>query len=101
MKKTTKTTKKTAKARNVCVEIPLLDGWLSMYIGRLVSRTATTIKLVDVSWIASTGRRNLFFAGDADENCEIEPYPDGVKMELPARGALVTEWPHDLPRSVR
>jgi hypothetical protein len=89
------------KQRNICVEIPLPDGWMSMYIGRLVSQTKEEIKLVDVSWIASTGRRHLFFANQPDSNCEIEPYPDGVDMSLPAGGAIVTEWPYPLPRTVR
>ena len=89
------------KQRNVVVEIPLPDGWLSMYIGRLVRRDSTEIVLDDVSWISSTGRRNEFFAGKPDVNCEIEPYPDGSKMSLPAPGAIVTDWPHPLPRSVR
>lgn len=92
-------TKKMTK--NICVEIPLPDGCLSMYIGREVLRTIKAITLVDVSWIACTGRRSAFFAGSPDNNTEIEPYPDGMRIELPAEGAIVTVWPHDLPRSVR
>jgi len=86
---------------NICVEIPLPDGCLSMYIGRQVSRTIGKIILDDASWIASTGRRHLFFAGTPDSSCEIEPYPAGVRIELPGSGAIVTDWPRDLPRSVR
>ena len=95
-----KTTGK-AEPKNLCVEIPLPDGWMSMFIGRLVKRTKDTIILTDASWIASTGRRHLFFAGTPDENCEVEPYADGQKIELPAVGAVVTDWPHDLMRDPR
>lgn len=97
------TKKKTVKKsnRNVIVEIPLPDGWLSMYSGRLVRHTASKIVITDAAWIASTGRRNEFFAGRPDDKCEIEPYPDGVQMSLPAAGAVVTDWPHALPREAR
>jgi hypothetical protein len=97
----TKKKSKTTKQHNVCVEIPLPDGWMSMYIGRMVKRTKDEIVLTDVSWIASTGRRHQFFANTPDSNCEVEPYPDGTKMSLSATGAIVTEWPYDLPRTAR
>ena len=89
------------KSSNVCVEVQLRDGCLSMYVGKLVKRTAASIYLTDASWISSTGRRNQFFAGTPDANVEIEPYPDGVMIELPADGSIVTDWPHQLPRSAR
>ena len=93
MKKTEK------KNKNLVVEILLPDGWMSMYIGRLVRQTKDEIVLTDVSWISDTGRRNLFFKGEFDSRCEIEPYPDGVEIDLPARGAVKTSWPHPLPRN--
>jgi len=95
--------KRTAEpqTRNVVVEIPLPDGWISMYVGRLVRRSETAIVLTDAAWVASTGRRNLFFAGTPDANCEIETLPDGVETELPASGAIVTDWLHPLLRTVR
>lgn len=89
------------KSTNVCVEIQLKDGCLSMYIGRLVERNKDAIYLTDASWISSTGRRNEWFAGKPDINAEVEPYPDGVRIELPALGSIVTDWPHPLPRAVR
>ena len=89
------------KSRNVVVEIPLPDGWMSMHVGRLVRRTKETIVLTDATWVASTGRRHLFFAGTPDENCEVEPFPDGVEIELPAAGAVVTAWPHPHLRVAR
>lgn len=101
------TTKKAKKkpaprtARNVVVETPLPDGWVSMHVGRLVKHTSKTITLVDASWIAHTGRRSEFFAGVYGPNCEIEPLPDGVSIELPAPGAILTDWPRELPRKVR
>lgn len=90
-----------APAEHVVVEIPLPDGWMSMHVGRLVERDETKIVLTDAAWIASTGRRSEFFAGRFDDKCEIEPTPDGVRVELPATGAVVTEWPHPLPRQVK
>lgn len=84
--------------KNYCVEVQLHDGSFSMYIGELISADGGWIVLRDVSWIASTGRRHLFFAGNPDSNVEIEPYPDGVVKRLPADGAMVTDWPHPLPR---
>ena len=88
-------------AENVIVEIPLPDGWMSMYVGRLVSRNDQCITLTDAAWVASTGRRSEFMAGRFDSNCEIEPYPDGVRIDLPAVGAVVTDWMHPLLRDVR
>lgn len=86
---------------NLCVEIPLPDGWMSMHIGRLVRRDADVIVLTDVAWISDTGRRHLFFAGNPDSNFECEPLPNGVVVELPAKGAVVTSWPHALFRDAR
>lgn len=83
------------------VEVPLPDGWMSMYVGRLIERDESRIILTDAAWVSSTGRRSEFFAGRYDGNCEIEPCPDGVRVDLPASGAVVTDWPHDLPRAVR
>ena len=87
--------------KNVVVEVPLPDGWVSMHTGRVVRRGGGVIVLVDAAWISDTGRRSEFFAGRFDTNCEIEPLPDGVEIELPLGGASVTAWPHPLPRAVR
>lgn len=89
------------ESKNIVVEIPLPDGCLSMYAGRLAKRDADRIDLVDAAWIACTGRRHLFFRGEFDPSVEIEPYPDGVVISLPAAGAIVTSWPHALPREAR
>ena len=83
----------------IVVEIPLPDGSLSMFIGREVGRDANRITITDASWIASTGRRHMFFAGQPAE--EVEPYPDGMELSLPLAGAVLTSWPHPLPRDVR
>jgi hypothetical protein len=96
MKKTEKTE---TKNKNLVVEIPLPDGWMSMFIGRLVRKTKDEIVLTDASWISDTGRRHLFFKGEFDSRCEIEPYPDGYEIELPAKGAIKTAWMHPLPRN--
>jgi len=84
---------------NIVVEIPLPDGSLSMFIGREVGRDADRITITDASWIASTGRRHQFFAGSPAE--EVEPYPDGMDLFLPLAGAILTSWPHPLPREAR
>jgi len=84
----------------VIVEIPLPDGWMSMFGGRLVRRDDNVVVLVDAAFIKDTGRRHRFFTADFDESVEVEPYPDGVEIELPAPGAVVTQWPHAPLRSV-
>lgn len=86
------------KSENIVVEVQLNDGSMSMEIGRLVSRTEKRIRITDAAFIASTGRRHLFFAGAPDSNTEIEPYPDGMIRDLPAVGSIVSTWPHPLPR---
>lgn len=92
---------KTKKPINFCVEVPLPDGCLSMFVGCLVRRNRTCIVLTDAAWVACTGRRNLFMAGTPDSECEIEPYVNGQEIELPATGAIVTQWPHPLLRVAR
>ena len=90
--------KKTAH-RNLVVEVQLRDGTMSMHVGRLVRRTTERIVLIDAAFIACTGRRHSFFAGELDANVEIEPLPDGTTIDLPMRGSVITDWPHPLPRS--
>jgi hypothetical protein len=98
---------KTLKAKtvkppmNIVVELLLPDGCMSMYIGEVVKRDAETIVLTKASWIACTGRRHAFFAGQPDNATEIEPYPDNTEISLPARGAIVTSWDNPLPRLAR
>ena len=93
--------KKTKASSNICVEVQLRDGTLSMYIGREVRRDGKQITLSDASWVACTGRRHLFFAGSGDANVEIEPYPDTIEITLPVDGAIFTTWPHPLPRQAK
>jgi len=89
------------KKTNIVVEVPLPDGCVSMYVGELAVMTEERITLRKVSWISDTGRRHLFFAGTPDSNVEIEPYPDEITISFSARSAIVTLWPHPLPRQVR
>ena len=84
---------------NIVVEIPLPDGSMSMFVGREVGRDADRITIINAAWIASTGRRHVFFAGGLAE--EVEPYPDGVELSLPLLGAVLTTWPHPLIRVPR
>lgn len=91
--KTEKVTRSSKKARFVVVEIPLLDGCMSMFVGRFVRRTRDEIVLDEPCFVKDTGRRNLFFAGSPDSNAEWEP--EGAQVSLPALGAIVREWPHD------
>lgn len=95
-----KTEKKTIK-QNVAVEIPLLDGSVSLLVGELQSRTKDAIILDKATFVKNTGRRSEFFAGRFDANAEFEPYPDGMTVELPAPGAQVYSWPHGLLRTVK
>ena len=93
--------KKSVVKQNVVVEAALADGSVSMIVGTLEKRTPMGIFLTNASFIASTGRRSEFFAGRFDSDTEIEPYPDGMLIELPAKGAYIYDWPHALPRSVK
>jgi hypothetical protein len=93
--------KQASNNRNLVVEVPLPDGCLSMYVGEEVGRDGDSITLRKASWIACTGRRHLFFAGQADANAEIEPYPDDTEISLPLPGSILTSWAHELPRQVR
>jgi len=85
----------------ICVEVPLPDGSLSMFIGHEVAREDGRIVLDQAAWIACTGRRHLFFADTPDSAVEVEPYPDEVRVCLPLTGAILTSWPHPLPRGAR
>ena len=86
---------------NKVVEVMLPDGSKRMFVGALVSRSETSIVLTSAAWIAHTGRRHLFFAGKPDASCQVEPYPDGVKIELPGGQVIVTDWPYELFRNPR
>lgn len=81
------------KKKHVVVEIPLPDGWMSMYVGVLIKRTETEIVLKEPCFVKDTGRRHLFFAGTPDANAEWEP--SGARASFPVAGVVVTDWPHD------
>lgn len=89
------------EGKNVIVEVILPDGSMSMFLGEIVEQTPEVIVLDKAAWIASTGRRHLFFAGKPDEHVEVEPYPDGMLLRLPARPVIVTDWPYPLIREAR
>jgi len=72
-----------------------------MLVGELQSRTKNAIFLDRATLVKETGRRSEFFAGRFDSDAEFEPYPDGMKIELPAAGALIYSWPYDLLRAVK
>jgi hypothetical protein len=68
------------------------------YTGKLVSAGDGWLTLEDAAWIADSGRWGAALAsGSLDE---VEPYPGTVFVSA---GAVVdvSEWRHDLPRSVR
>lgn len=81
------------KQRVVVIELPLPDGWMSMYIGRFVRIKDGRITLKDPCFVKDTGRRHLFFAGSPDGNAEWEP--SGSRASFPAAGVVITEWDHD------
>ena len=95
-----KSTKQSSR-QNVAVEIPLPDGSVSLLVGELQNRTKEAIFLDKATFVKDTGRRSEFFAGRYDGNAEFEPYPDGMIVELPARGAQVYSWPHGLLRTAK
>ena len=99
--KKTKPGSRIAIGSNVVVEIPLADGWPSMMMGKMLVRTEKKIVLTCAAWVCCTGRRTEFFAGRFDSNCEIEVYPATAEIELPAKGAVLYSWDHELPRVVR
>lgn len=83
---------------NIAVEIRPANGATALFVGKLVRRDEKFIVLTDAAWVADTGRRYLFFAGTPDGYCEVEPYSNGMEVELPADGAIVVTWPHPLFR---
>lgn len=65
--------------------------------GKLVKVTAKELVLIDVAWIADTGRYMQFLKDGILNECE--PFPDNTEV-IVGRGALIdcTEWIHTLPR---
>ena len=68
------------------------------YTGRVKEVNAYNIVLDDAAWIGDTGRySNALVTGELSE---VEPYPDGVCVQL----AVIVDfarWSHDLPRDVK
>ena len=87
--------------KNFAIEIALSDGCVSMIVGELQSRNSSRMLVKKASFIKDTGRRSEFFAGRMDASVEIEPYPDDMELDLPAKGAVLYAWPHPLPRERR
>ena len=70
------------------------------FTGLIVALTKETISLKDCAWIADTGRfGEALRTGNLNE---IEPYPDGVIVDV-SRGAVIdtSTWNHALPRSAK
>lgn len=80
------------ECKYVVIEIPLNDGWTSMYVGQLEKRTEFEIVLRNPCFVKDTGRRHLFFQGTPDKHAEWEP--SGVRASFPSSGTIVTDWPH-------
>lgn len=70
-------------------------------VGELVGVYDKELVLKDASWIADNGRFHRFVNGELDDNCEIEPFPDGEVIV--GRGALLdaTIWKGKLLREVK
>jgi hypothetical protein len=67
------------------------------WIGRLVSVDAPyTVTLVDLAWVANTGRLHIFVRDGAAPGMEIEPYPDGHEQAI--HWLTISPWPHALFR---
>lgn len=71
------------------------DHW----VGRLVSIDGpSTVTLVDLAWVAVSGRLHAFVRDGRADNMEIEPYPDGREQMINFRA--ITPWPFPLLREV-
>lgn len=69
------------------------------YTGRLARVTAGELVLVDVAWIAESGRFHVALATGVLN--EVEPYPDG-EVVVPRDGVIdVCRWLHPLPRTAK
>jgi len=67
------------------------------YTGRITLIEPDAVVLENAAWIADDGRfSDALKSGDFSE---VEPYPDGVTVEV-SRGAILdaSEWRHELPR---
>ncbi|MBU2515929.1 hypothetical protein KJ966_31815 [bacterium] len=87
------------EGHHLFVECPLPDGAVSGHIGQLAGISPGEIWLEDAAFVGHTGRRYKFLAGELDEHAEIEPLPDRSIIRLPRWGALVTDWPFEIPRA--
>jgi len=99
MATTKKATKATTKASPLRIGASVIVRTVThYYTGRIVALSADEIVLDDAAWVADTDRWSA--ALTTGTLSEVEPYPDPVSL---ARGAIVdvTEWRHDLPRTVK
>jgi hypothetical protein len=83
------------------VECPLPDGAMVGHLGVIVEVTPTELCIDSAAHVSHTGRRYKFFAGELDNEADIEPIPDGQIVSLPRWGAIVTLWPHEIPRKAK
>jgi hypothetical protein len=70
-------------------------------VGKLIAVYDKELVLQDCAWVADNGRFHKFVNGELDNNCEIEPFPDG--KVLVGRGSLLdcTIWKGKPLRSVK
>jgi hypothetical protein len=68
------------------------------YTGRLVSTEGGFLELADAAWVADSGYFSRALSGGSLN--EVEPYP-GTCFVSTAAVVDLSEWLHELPRSVK
>lgn len=70
-------------------------------VGKLIAVYDKELVIQDAAWVADNGRFHKFMEGELDDNCEIEPFPDG--LVIVGRGSILdcALWKGELLRSVK
>jgi len=70
------------------------------YTGRLIAYDGELLQLADAAWVPDTGCWSAALAQGT--LIEVEPYPDGQTAYVAASAVVdITQWRHDLPRTVK
>jgi len=85
------------KGHKVFVECPRTGGGVSFWLGRIAFVTPQEVNIYNSCWVADTGERYKFEAGEFDSNCHIHPRPVDALKRLPRWGAIVDDWIHPIP----
>lgn len=69
------------------------------YTGRVETLTDRWLVLSECAWVTDSGRFNEALA--TGKLSEVEPYPEGAVWINVGAVVDVSEWTHDLPRTVK